>query len=140
MSDTMVHTFHFLVTFDARDKSITITGEDLEDHTIRIPQGLSMLVFELKTIKEEGSDLEAQFPTYPIEWFLRDPVTNLTRPIPQPECFQVQFFNEQRCTILDFNSVLRASEKNEHPFNVVVAYNNKTYGSDPTIVNQPPDL
>lgn len=134
MRQEPVQILEFLVTFNAVDKTIEITGEDLINHEIRIKQGISMLVFTLETIPD-GSGLEAQFPTYPIEWFVQS--SKGTMPVGQPECFQVQFFNEKRCTIVDFNTVLDA-ETNKHPFNVVVAYDGKTYGSDPTIINEPP--
>lgn len=103
-----------------------------------IPQGISLIVLQLIPVNTVVGGPQPQFPTYPIEWFewLDDGIT--TRAMPQPEWFQVQRFNEIRCTIVDFNTALR-NENNRHPFNVVVAYNNKTYGSDPTIVNEPED-
>jgi|GEM_PF-3208608 len=98
-----------------------------------IPQGISLIVFEVVT-EPPGSIPEAQFPTYPIEWFT--PTEPFNTPIAQPECFQVHWYNPRQCTVVDTNTALFG---NQHPFNVVVAYENKTYGSDPVIVNQPPD-
>lgn len=84
----------------------------------------------------QGDGPIAQFPTYPIEWFVNDG-GEFNTPIGQPECFEVRWYNPRQCTVIDTNTALF---ENSHPFNVVVAYENKTYGSDPTIVNQPPEI
>ncbi|HEX3529501.1 MAG TPA: hypothetical protein VH988_20775 [Thermoanaerobaculia bacterium] len=95
---------------------------------LSIAQGITMIVFKLAPAAP--GDPQPQFPAYPIEWFDGDGNT-----IAQPDCFDVHWYNPNQCTVLDSNSALVA---NPHVFNVVVAYNNKTYGSDPTIVNEPP--
>lgn len=94
-----------------------------------IPQGITLIVFNLIPLLP-GEDAQPQFPTYPIEWFNESGST-----ISQPDCFDVHWYNPNQCTVVDFNSALQAQP---HTFNVVVAYKNKTYGTDPTIVNQPP--
>lgn len=94
---------------------------------LSIAQGMSLIVFRLAPI---AGDIQPQFPTYPIEWFGGD-----GNPISQPECFDVHWYNPNQCTVIDTNSALVS---NPHNFNVVVAYNGRTYGSDPTIVNEPP--
>jgi hypothetical protein len=127
----------FTVSFDVTPpitpNSITISPLN-EEHEIPIQPGITMLIFELVTTQKQEGDPDAQFPTYPIEWFVNE--GGATKPVRQPECFQVQFYNETRCTIIAFNSALHP-ENNRHPFNVVVAYKGQTYGSDPTIINEP---
>lgn len=127
------------VHFDVNNLAdpITITGPfDPGTKDLTVPQGISLIILQLTHQDLPDGAPKPEFPTYPIEWFewLDDGTT--TRAVQQSEWFQVQRFNEIRCTIVDFNTAL-INEKNRHPFNVVVAYNNKTYGSDPTIVNEP---
>ncbi|HEY0515184.1 MAG TPA: hypothetical protein VGH73_25025 [Thermoanaerobaculia bacterium] len=98
-----------------------------------IPQGISIIVFAVVTLNQ-GDGPEAQFPTYPIEWFVNNGGPYNT-PVAQPDCFQVHWYNPRQVTVVDTNSALF---ENRHPFNVVVAYENQTYGTDPTIINQPP--
>ena len=109
---------------------ITITSPNLIDDQLSVPQGIGMIVFTLVTI---GGSSQASFPTYPIEWFEQN--GNQQTPISQPEGFLVQWHNPTHCTIVDFNSAVTS---HAHPFNVVAAYEGKTYGSDPTIINDPP--
>lgn len=106
---------------------------DMSGINIPVEQGITMLVFQAVTL-HQGEGPEAQFPTYPIEWFMPNSEGNNT-PIAQPECFDVHWYNPRQCTVVDNNTAL---VQNSHPFNVVIAYNNKTYGSDPVIINEPP--
>jgi hypothetical protein len=94
---------------------------------LRIAQGITLIVFQLLPTL---ADPQPQFPTYPIEWFDGDGNT-----IPQPECFDVHWYNPHQCTVVDTNSALVS---NSHVFNILVAYNKMTYGTDPVIVNEPP--
>jgi hypothetical protein len=107
-------------------------------HGFNVEQGIALIVFELQTTNQ-GDGPEAQFPTYPIEWF-EPPQVGATflfnTPIAQPDCFQVHWYNPRQCTIVDTNTAL---SQNQHPFNVLVSYENQTYGTDPVIVNMPPD-
>ena len=138
MSESEVKFKRYTVSFNPAPPitpaSITISPMN-EERTIPIEQGITFLVFHLETAPSE-SPLQAHFPTYPIEWFVNEPGGG-TRTVPQPESFQVQLYNEHRCTIVAYNSALLA-ENNEHPFNVLVFYDGHTYGTDPTIINLPP--
>lgn len=101
------------------------------DNPLSIPQGVSTITFSLEVIDGEPDGLVA-FPTFPIEWFdAEDPET----PVAQPEWFTIQRLNSAYFVVVDFNS---APVRMNHPFNVLVSYQNRTYGSDPTIVNEPP--
>jgi hypothetical protein len=105
-----------------------------DSKNLRVPQGIGLIVFEVVTLPL-GSTPEAQFPTYPIEWFTNNG-GEFNTPIAQPESFEVRWYNPRQCTVIDTNTALF---ENSHPFNVVVAYKNNTYGSDPTIINEPED-
>lgn len=112
-----------------------ITEPPSDTKLLEIKQGISLIVFEVVTLPE-GTVPEAQFPTYPIEWFTSTLGDPFNTPVAQPDAFQVHWYNPRQCTLVDTNTALF---ENRHPFNVVVAYANKTYGSDPVIVNLPPD-
>ena len=116
---------------------ITIEGpfDPSDSKQLRVSQGISLIVLELITLNQ-GDGPEAQFPTYPIEWFVNQEGSPYNTPVAQPGGFEVHWHNPRQCTIVDTNTALF---QNSHPFNVVVAYKNKTYGSDPTIVNEPED-
>jgi len=141
MADPTLNRYKLTVFFDTEKVG---TGEDpikIEgpfdppgSKNLPIPQGIGLIVLEVVTLPL-GSVPEAQFPTYPIEWFVNNG-GEFNTPIAQPECFQVHWYNPRQCTVVDTNTALF---ENSHPFNVVVAYENKTYGSDPAIVNEPPD-
>jgi hypothetical protein len=105
---------------------------NLIDRRLTVPQGITMIVFLLETINSPSSEV-AVFQTSPIQWFQADGTT----PAPTPKMFIVQRLGDQNITILDFNSTPPPSPLS-HTFNIVVAYGGQTYGSDPTIVNEPP--
>jgi hypothetical protein len=112
--------------------TFTMDGEPLPDNTLTVPHGIGMIVFNLHTPINPEQDEQALFQTYPVQWL--DP-ENLSRPILTPHMFHVQRIGDQTFTLLDFNS---AQSPTTHQFNLVVLYRGKTYGSDPTIVNEPP--
>jgi hypothetical protein len=96
---------------------------------ISVHPGICMIVFSLAPV--EGSLIQPQFPTYPFVWFNQEGGSS----IPQPDCYDVHWYNTNQCTVVDFNSALNT---NPHVFNILVSYNNQTYGTDPVIVNEPP--
>ncbi len=97
-----------------------------------------MIVFSLGT--QEGSEHEAFFQTYPIQWFKTDSEGNKTNtPLPIPGSFSFERTSDKLLKLFDFNANLSKSLiDTNHWFNLVVTYDGKTYGSDPSIVNQPP--
>lgn len=154
MTDPIMAMFNVIVTFDASkadtaEQPISISAvppfssfplpppQTGTQNGFSIEQGIALIVLNLLTTNQ-GDGPEAQFPTYPIEWFTPPQVGAtflFNTPIAQPDCFQVHWYNPRQCTIVDTNTALAT---NQHPFNVVVAYKNQTYGTDPVIVNQPP--
>jgi len=140
MAGPVLNTLNVIVEFDASNLAAPITivlpttDPPSPPSSLLIQQGISIIVFEVVTLNQ-GSGPEAQFPTYPIEWFTNNG-GEFNTPIAQPDCFQVHWYNPRQCTVIDTNSALF---ENSHPFNVVVAYENQTYGTDPVIVNMPPD-
>ena len=119
----------------------TLNGERIPpDQTMVIPvdSGIAMIVFNLTTLPGFPN---ASFQTSPIQWF----ETGLNgerrdNSIPTPGMFWVEKSSEQVVRLIDFNSN-HSHEVHEktHWFNIVVAYEGKTYGADPTIINEPPD-
>lgn len=104
---------------------------------IRVPSGIGMIVFQLDTA--EGSE-QAYFQTEPIQWFGTDLDGNrVNTPLPLPSSFSFDRVNDTLLKVVDFNSNLSPlpADKN-HWFNLIVAYEGNTYGSDPSIVNEPP--
>lgn len=100
-----------------------------------------MIVFHLTTAITPESLDEAYFQTSPIQWFETDSEgRRRDRPIATPGMFWVERAADKVVRLIDFNSNNSplASEQ-IHWFNIVVAYKGKTYGADPTIINQPPD-
>ena len=126
-------------TFDPVEETLTFTGDiNLPEHTIKVLPGVNMIVMNLKTRVVTGPEspanaLVAEFPTFPVQWINAD-----GKPIHAPECFQVQWHGAQRFTLVDFNSLWEGDTPLHYRFNVLVSYNGKTYGSDPTIINEPP--
>lgn len=146
MDNPVLSGYKLTVNFDVdklnrNEDPVTIEGPFTPPTSkdLLIKPGIALIVLELVTLHRAEGGPAAEFPTYPIEWFdwLEDGAG--TRATSQPECFQVQRFSETRCTIVDYNTTLHWSGSSSHPFNVAVSYNNKTYGSDPTIVNEPED-
>ena len=139
MADPILSMFQITVEFNPENinnpeqNPITILGPFNSENQLLVPQGISLIVFQVVTVNQ-GDGPEAQFPTYPIEWFVNNG-GEFNTPIAQPESFKVHWLNPRQCTIVDTNTALFT---NEHPFNVLVSYENNTYGTDPTIVNQPP--
>lgn len=124
MEIASVYMFNVQVTFDAETRSLSMGGEDFP---LSVPQGIGIISFELTTIN--GGDTQASFNSNPIQWFASG------SPIASPGAFLVQWFRPRHFSVIDFNSTI---EEQPHPFNVVVSYEGKTYGSDPVIVNEPP--
>jgi hypothetical protein len=136
-----VHLLEIFATFHpgnigTSNPLFTFSG-DIEGTTIRVPRGLAMIVFHLET---DPPTIPALFQTSPVQWFGTDLNGNSTgRPVETPGMFVVQRADENSVTLLDYNVNRRDSAPDMiHWFNLVVAYDGKTYGADPTIVNEPP--
>jgi hypothetical protein len=107
---------------------------DIVGTTITVQPGLAMIVFNLETDPPEP---HATFQTSPLQWFGTDAEGNSTgTPAMTPGMFWVQLVHERAVTLVDFNVNTTPPGMN-HWFNLVVAFNGQTYGSDPSIVNQP---
>lgn len=128
MQSYPVTVYQIHVTFDVESKQLTFTG-DIRDKKINVPQGIHLIHFTLSTISKDREPAAA-FSSYPIQWLGDD-----GGPIVQPQCFMGQWCAPHECHLVDFNT---AGSYVEHKFNVVVVYEGKTYGSDPTIINEPP--
>ncbi|HEV7506290.1 MAG TPA: hypothetical protein VGS07_15400 [Thermoanaerobaculia bacterium] len=113
------------VTFDA--SSLAISTDIPPSEGLLIPAGITMIVLTLSTINGTS---EAVFQTAPIQWFAAD---NPFAPADPPALFVIQRHGDKKVTLLDFNSA-----PDSHRFNIVVAYEGNTYGSDPMIINEPP--
>ena len=97
-----------------------------------------MIVFNLTTVASAPD--AASFQTSPIQWFQTSADgTSTDMPVEVPNMFTFQRISNQTVTLLDFNSnhIDEPYAKNHH-FNLVVVYRGLTYGSDPTIINDPP--
>ena len=97
-----------------------------------------MIVFNLTTVPGFGE--EAYFQTVPIQW-LGTGEDGLQTPIPVavPGMFAFERSTDRLVRLTDFNSNWSTLPKESvHWFNLVVSYGGKTYGADPSIVNQPP--
>lgn len=128
-----VNLFRINVTFDVVNKELSFSGPDIgEDRMIYVPQGIAMLSFHLVTTGNSSPSTDAAFQSVPIQWFEEDGKT----PMPQPGAYTVQWFKPNHFSVIIFNSAI---DENKHLFNVIVTYDGNTYGSDPTIVTQPPD-
>jgi hypothetical protein len=106
--------------------------------SIPVLSGIGMIVFNLKTTP---GFREASFQTSAVQWFETGPNGEMRdNPVPAPGMFWVERSTDQVVRLIDFNSnhSNEVSEKT-HWFNLVVAYEGKTYGADPSIVNEPPD-
>jgi hypothetical protein len=129
MQSVMVNMLSVGVQYNPADNTFTFSGPDIVNREITVEQGISMIGFSLTTA--QGSEFDALFQSDPIQWFEEDGVT----PMVQPSTYLVQWFRPKYCTITCFN----ADEfMNIHNFNIVIAYNGQTFGTDPVIVNQPP--
>jgi len=115
---------------------ITTEFEGQVGNFIEVGQGIGIINFVLNQTADPETGFLPEFPTNPVGWF--NSTENNQVPQLQAACFQVLWYNPYRFTILDFNSVL-APIWELHPFNIIVAYEGQTYGSDPVIVNMPPD-
>lgn len=118
------------VLFNPLNETLKLNGFGV-DHTLTLGQGIHMIVLTLKTeLPDEAEGPGAMFPAYPVVW-----VADAGEPIRQPDYLQVQWHDASHFTIVDFNTV---SKERRHRFNILVSYGGKTYGSDPTIINEPP--
>ena len=146
MLNVPVHLFRVTVLFNPLSLSaglnpITLVSDDfyvdeaLNGRALSIPQGLSLIVFDLMQLPGGAASVPAaEFAgASTILWTNPDDPTG--DPLPTPSAFQVQTFAPSHCNMLDFNT---AKTRNFHPFTVNVTYNNVTYPQDPTIVNEPP--
>jgi hypothetical protein len=122
------------------DSSIFTFGGDitLPEKVITVPQGIGMIIFNLQT--QPATAGQAVFQTSPIEWLGTTPEGKSTGiPVLAPHMFVFQRIGDNILTLIDFNSNQFDTDFDKnHPFNLVVLYNSQTYGSDPTIVNEPP--
>lgn len=142
MADPILVSMQVTVQFDAADldnpMTIILPATDPPSPTgqLNVEQGIALIVFHLVTVNQ-GTGPEAQFVTYPIAWCASPSGENqFNTTIAQPGCFQVHWYNPLQCTVVDTNTALF---ENPHPFYVVVSYANVIYGSNPVIVNMPPD-
>lgn len=137
--DTTTHVYQIDVTFDPVTKLLSWGGAmDNTTKVLHVAQGVQLIVFSLQPVNG-GIGPQPQFPAYPIEW-LGGPGGPMLAP---PATFHAQWFNTNRFTLVDYNSTLWEGEGvtpagDEHVFNVVVVWEGNTYGSDPTIINDPP--
>lgn len=142
MLNIPVRLFRLTVVFNPLNpdpqQKITLISDDfqidtnLSQHPLPIPQGISMIVFDLITLPGVAGPLAEFDPEGAVTWF--DP-NNPTEEILQPTAFLVQAFNPNHLTIVDFNT---AKVQNSHPFNLNVLYQGDRFSSDPVIVNEPP--
>ncbi|HYL06149.1 MAG TPA: hypothetical protein VE075_08905, partial [Thermoanaerobaculia bacterium] len=127
METLSVKMYTITVTFDATTKTFSYS----DPSPLSVYQGLGLIVFELKT--ENGDGKVAEFLTSPIQWFDEGADGQLI-PIPQPAAFLVQWFDTSHFTVVDFNS---AQVQNQHPYKLVVSFDNTIYGAEPVIINEP---
>lgn len=117
------------VSFDPATSSLST---DIPPTGISVPQGISMIVLQLSTSDAGPTSPQAVFQTVPIQWF---DFANPTLPTRQADTYLVQRVSDFQFTIVVFNS---APVPVSHRFNIVVAYDGKTFGADPVIINEPP--
>jgi hypothetical protein len=119
------------------------SGDITPEKLIKVPSGLAMIVFRLTTEPPIIQPIlpEALFQTSPMQWLATAPDGSLGgSPKLTPDMFVFQRIGDKVVTLLDFNSNLIDEEvEKNHWFNLVVTYGGTTYGSDPVIVNEPPD-
>jgi hypothetical protein len=127
--------------------TFTKDGAPLPDKMIEVPHGIGMIMFELSTkppVDNPPTFPTGVFQTYPIQWMEAERAPNVGAnsgvPASPPEMFIVQKIGDTLLTLVDFNSNQSDDpfDKN-HWFNLVILYMGQTYGSDPVIVNMPPD-
>lgn len=121
----------------------TFSGDiDPSTREITVRQGIAMIIFNLNA-EQIGTPPfpEVMFQTDPIQWFKTAENGGSTgNPALAPHMFMFQRIGDKTVTLIDFNSNQSHAPVDEnHVFNLVVTYNNNTYGSDPTIINLPPD-
>jgi len=121
----------------------TFSGDiDSSTREITVRQGIAMIIFNLIT-EEIGTPpfRKAVFQFEPVQWFeTGDNGESTGNPALQPHMFMFQRIGDETVTLIDFNSnQSHESVDKNHVFNLVVAYNSNAYGSDPTIINEPPD-
>ena len=126
----------------------TMDGEVLPDKRIIVFPGITMLIFTLRTRPPivGPAPPPAVFQTSPIQWFETvregpEAGLNSNAPTQTPGMFLVQRLGDTVLTLVDFNSnPFDTDFDKNHWFNLVVTFSDgKTYGSDPVIVNEPPD-
>ena len=132
--------YNVLVTFNAAaltdpEQQLFTFGGDAsgEGAPLSVFSGLGLVVFQLQT--ENGDGSAAAFLSSPIQWFDQSAPGGPLTPIVQPAAILVQWFDANHFTVVDFNS---AQVSNTHPYNVVVSYGGQIYGSEPSIINEPP--
>ncbi|HSF43744.1 MAG TPA: hypothetical protein VLT87_28380 [Thermoanaerobaculia bacterium] len=108
--------------------TIQLSG-DISDGEIRMPQGINIIIFILEDLLGE-----AEFPTYPIEWLKKNDVKDTD----QPRSFLVERMDARHCMIVDFNCHPGPDQPMSYKFNILATIGGKTYGTDPTIINEPP--
>lgn len=125
----------------AANPLFTFSG-DIVGTTITVPAGLGLIVLDLETVPIPilPAPAPAVFQTTPVQWFRTGADgTSTFEPSLRPGMFMFQRIGDQTVTLLDFNSNQSSEpvDKN-HWFHLIVVYNKNTYGSDPSIVNDPP--
>ncbi|HSS50513.1 MAG TPA: hypothetical protein VLX28_16375 [Thermoanaerobaculia bacterium] len=156
MLNIPVRVFRITVVFNPLNpdptQKIALLSDDIQvdtivnQHTLRIPQGIALIVLDLMTLPGGEEAFPAEFFEEPLTW-LNPNIAELPPPPPvppllpspwsvtQPEVFLVQRFIPNHLTIVDINTV---KQENSHPVNVNVTYGGELYSSDPIIVNEPP--
>src|SRR5690349_428020 len=126
MQSEPVHIYQVTATFHPATESFTflMEGRPLTDRTISVPQGIHIIVFTLET-DPFTPPVGAEFTTFPVQW-----ISETGTPIHAPQCFQIQWHDTQHFAIIDYNCV---SAKTPYKFNILVSYEGKIHGSDPTI-------
>jgi hypothetical protein len=123
----------------------TFSGDNIDPSTreITVWRGIAMIIFNLSTeqIGTPPFPSDAKFQFEPVQWFQHgDDGKSTGNPAIQPNMFTLQRIGDNTVTLIDFNSNQSpALVDKSHVFNLVVTYDNNTYGSDPTIINEPED-
>ena len=129
-------------SLDPEENPLFTFSGDIEGTNIPIPSGIAMIVFNLDTAPTTilPAPAPAVFQTSPIQWFeTAEGGSSTNNPTLLPGMFMFQRIGDTTVTLLDFNSNQSEELVNtNHWFHIVVVYNTFTYGSDPTIINQPP--
>ena len=123
--------FNYTVNFDpTAEPPITFTpGDGAPPFPVNVTGPITLFTFTMSPSAPSG----ASFLSYPIQWFTSAPPDGL--PDTPPPAFMIHVINPQHFAFWDFNSAPSAMS---HTFYILIYYDSKIYGQDPTIINQPP--